>query len=324
MERRRERAERQAVRRASATSRAVAKRLPRAAARLADAVPDLDRDSESAVSGPQPIVAPIVLHGAFDGRRLLLWGETRPQAVAVSTARGKRLRDAAVPPSPFDPGDSGLIAALVAGGVTPTNLRVESAVVWLPSVDATPVASRGLVADPPGSLDQVELLPWTISAAAMPWDAAIELLCQCAGRHTLTPGVIIGEDLAYWTAAMRLAAALAARQHFLPDLVEEEGVLLARWRPAPTYSRRAGDRAACRRDARSRAARWAAPTSSAAPRPRCWPGSSNGWSIIWRGLMERIRAPCRSRFDSLDAQWLDALRRPDPALARRSRRADRA
>jgi len=316
MERRRERAERQAVRRTSATSRAVAKRLPRAAAaHLADAVPDLDRDGDSAASGPQAIAAPVVLHGGFDGRRLLLWGETRPRAVAASTARGKRLRSAEVPPSPFDPGDSGLIAALVAGGAAPADLRPESAVIWLPSVNGAPVASRGLVADPPGNLDDLEMRPWTISGAAMPWAAAIELLCQCAGRHTLTPGVIIGEDLAYWTAAMRLAAALAARQHFLPDLVEEDGVFAARWRPAPTHSgaQAIAQLAAAMPDV-CRALGGA--TSSAAPA-----------ATLLAGFIEQVvdhlaRAdgahPARGAaadFDSLDAQWLDALRRAAPTLA---------
>ena len=57
----------------------------------------------------------------------------------------------------------------------------------------------------------------------------MELLCFCANKDLLQPGVVAGTDLAYLTAAFRWTGALLARQHFLPDLTEENGEFRARW-----------------------------------------------------------------------------------------------
>jgi SNF2 family DNA or RNA helicase len=70
---------------------------------------------------------------------------------------------------------------------------------------------------------------WNVSTLELEATAALEFLCQCAGKDVLQPGIIAGTDLAYWAAAMRFAGALVARQQFLPDLVREDGHFHARW-----------------------------------------------------------------------------------------------
>jgi SNF2 family DNA or RNA helicase len=255
----------------------------------------------------------MVLHGAMSGGHLLVWAETRLEfAAAPSGGRGKR-RPGSAPQSPYDPGAGALLAALGAGCVAIARLQAEAATLWLPSAGAGPLASSALVDDgPDGGARPAVLRPWTLTAVSLPWSAAIELLCACAGRRTLAPGVIVGEDLGYWTAAMRFAAALVARQHFLPDIVEEEDEALARWRPTPTYAESQGmaQLAATMPDAcRAVSAEQSPPAVSAA--------------AILPGFVERIvdqlvraaqvRLPSAA-LDSPDGRWLAALTGDNPAI----------
>jgi len=275
-----------------------------------------DPDTSNIVSGSQRVPAPTVLHASFDGQRLLLWAETRTEtAPSGLSRRGKRQRGTAPPPSPYDAGGTALLAALDHCGVSLADCRVGSVVISLPSLNGAPLVSSGLVADPPDGVDKAALQPWTVSAVAMTWSTAIELLCVCAGRRTPALGVIVGDDLAYWTAAMRLAAALVARQHFLPDIVEEEGAFAARWRPVPTHSEA---EAMAQLDA-------AMPDTCRALGGDLTSRASHAATIL-SGFVERVvdhlaRAngshpprTARAKFDSLEAQWLDALQRANPAL----------
>src|SRR5216683_1953371 len=281
------------------------------------AIRQADPDTSDISSGSRR--APTVLHASFDGRRLLLWAETRWDYAGLS-GHGRRQRGTAPPPSPYDAGGTALLAALDQCGVLRADCPVGTVVISLPSLNGAPLASSGLVATPPDSVDKAVLQPWTVSAVAMTWSTTIELLCICAGRRTPALGVIVGEDLAYWTAAMRLAAALVARQHLLPDIVEEDGAFVARWRPVPTHS-----------EAQAMAQLEAAmPDTCRALGADRAPPAPHGATIL-SGFFERVvdhlarangsSAPraAHAQFDSLDAQWLDALQRADPSL-----RGDRA
>lgn len=108
-----------------------------------------------------------------------------------------------------------------------------------------------------------------VTAVALHWPATIEFLCACAGKRALVPGLVVADDLAYWVQALRLAAAMVARQHFLPDIVEERGKLFARWRAVPSHaeSRAMAELAAAMPDAcRAIAADPSAPQPSAESR----------------------------------------------------------
>jgi len=183
----------------------------------------------AAAPAPAAATAPAVLHGVFEAGRFLVWAETG----AAPRLAGKRRAPAA--PLPYDAGEPRLIDALRTAPLPPLRRRGETIVMWLPSTASVPVASSAVIADPPADM-RVAVKPWSVTAVSLPWPETIELLCACAGKRTLAPGVIVGEDLEYWAAAMRLAGGLVSRRHFLPDIVERDGELYARWRPAPDYS----------------------------------------------------------------------------------------
>src|SRR5581483_5977383 len=93
------------------------------------------------------------------------------------------------------------------------------------------LASSPLIAEALPTKAQPELAAWTVTALPLVAAEAIELLCLCADKETLGPGVIVGKDLAYWATALRFAGALAARQQFLPGCQREEEAFFARWEP---------------------------------------------------------------------------------------------
>ncbi len=51
------------------------------------------------------------------------------------------------------------------------------------------------------------------------------------GKETLSPGVIVGRSMLFWTHALRLAGALVAAEQFLPAVKGEEGKAIACWQP---------------------------------------------------------------------------------------------
>jgi SNF2 family DNA or RNA helicase len=164
----------------------------------------------------------LVLHAGVFSRRLLLWGEAPPGA----GRRSGRNRS-----HPFDSGPERLSDALAIAGLRPARSRLKPAVVHLPSISGQPVPSSPLIAEIPSS-GKPRIAEWSVTSLAPAPAEALDFLCACAGNNMLEPGVLIGNDLTYWVAAMRFAGTLVARQQFLPDVIEEGDEWFARWRAA--------------------------------------------------------------------------------------------
>src|SRR5262249_39450739 len=96
------------------------------------------------------------------------------------------------------------------------------------------LASSPLISEAPASSWQGEIAPWAVTTIPLDVAHALNLLYSCVGKHILKPGLVVGEDLAYWTVAMRFAGGIMTRQQFLPDVVKEEGGFRARWTPVIT------------------------------------------------------------------------------------------
>ena len=178
----------------------------------------------------------IVLHAALCNRRLLLWGET-PRDPKKSPPPPHRTpkKPAAhlAAPLVYDAGPEKLREVLAAAEFAPLPPKTAftQAVAWIPTVEGTPLASSPLISEGPLSPSPGEIAPWAVTAIPLDVEHALNLLYSCVGKHILKPGVVVGEDLAYWTIVMRFAGELVARQQFLPDVVKEEGEFRARWTP---------------------------------------------------------------------------------------------
>jgi SNF2 family DNA or RNA helicase len=178
----------------------------------------------------------IVLHAALCNRRLLLWGETPKDPTKTPSASGPRGdKPIAHFPAPlvYDAGREKLREALTDTGFAhvPRKTEFQEAIAWVPSLNGSPLASTPLVAEALVPSSPGEIAPWAVTAIPLDVEHALNLLYACVGKHILKPGVVVGEDLAYWTMAMRFAGEIVARQQFLPDVVKEEGGFRARWTP---------------------------------------------------------------------------------------------
>src|SRR5438034_3926532 len=193
----------------------------------------------------------IVLHAGICDGQLLLWGETpaEPRALAPKRNGRKSTKDSHTPglhpqPLPYDAGSEGLVAALQEAGLGSTADRkhTQTVIAWLPTIDNQPVASSPLIAEPPQSRKTPTVAPWTVTALPLTTAQAVGVLCACAGKPMLAPGVSVGKDVLFWATVMRFAGALVARQQFLPEvkeippphpgpLAEGKSIYRACWKP---------------------------------------------------------------------------------------------
>jgi SNF2 family DNA or RNA helicase len=184
-----------------------------------------------------------------------------------------------------------------------------------------PLPSSPLVAEAPKASGKASLAPWTVTAIELPSEQALELLCTVVGKSMLGPGMLVGGDLAFWAAALRMAGSLVARQQFLPGLAEQDGTWQACWEPviAADDARRVADLAQ-HMPAVARAL--ASDSASAPPQPPAhtvliefitWAvdhlvRSAAVSSIVPKAAGAPLRKSKKPQFDCLHDQWLHALR----------------
>jgi len=269
----------------------------------------------------------IVLHSAWSGGELLLWGESPREAegARAPARRGRKPREGkAVAPYPYDAGTVALEAASRDAGVEveAKEPAVRQVAAWLPAQGGVPIASSPLIAEPP-SQAEVALAPWRVEAVALTPEQAVDLLCRGAGRPTLAPGVLVGRDVAFWAQALRFAGALVARQQVLPGIESRDRGYRACWEPV--FAGADAERLAALAKAMPAVARalgaldaTAPPATSSADVLRAFVGAMVDRLV--RSTSERATEPSLPRrgrprkkpaFDSVHDQWLHALRSSD-------------
>ena len=170
----------------------------------------------------------IILHGGLVDGWMLLWAEQSPDEL-----RPEGNGDPASNEHPYCAGPAELVNVLAnaAPGFRADSGEAVSATAWLPSRGGSPIPSSALVADPPRSRAKPRLMPWSIPAYRVSPVEAIPIFLACQGQEMLATGVGIGVDLAYWSQALRFAAALVARQQFLPGAIHDADGARAAWAP---------------------------------------------------------------------------------------------
>lgn len=191
-------------------------------------------------------------------------------------------------------------------------------VAWLPTAGGAPVASSPMIAEPPPSTAAVALAPWEVSTLPIAPLQAIDLLVACSGTEVLRPGVLVGRDLSYWATVLRFAAALVARQQYLPGIARVGATYFARWQPVLTGAD--ANRAAALARAMPHACRAASGDDGARPDPaaRTVLDGVLAWLV---DRLARDRAAWRSvprTFDSVHDAWLAALRSEDGRIVSES------
>lgn len=180
-----------------------------------------------------------VLHAGLLDDRLVLWAE-RAEA-APARPRGRHpLKEPTTPrPHPFAATQRLIKDTLAESGLylTVPGRRPTSVTAWLPSTPRVPLPSSTLLPEA-DSTDVPQIMPWRIPCILLPSGQEIALLLAVADRHILSPGVVVGNDVAFWVDAVRLAAGMVIRQRFLPGIEIREGVACAVWEPVPAAADR--------------------------------------------------------------------------------------
>ncbi|MBM3335962.1 SNF2 helicase-associated domain-containing protein, partial [Candidatus Sumerlaeota bacterium] len=174
----------------------------------------------------------IVLHAGFHAGQLVLWAEMTP--AETTGARARRVRKAkplAAKRYWCDGGSEGMIRALKETQVGFKPAPVRAMLIWLPTRGEQAIPSSPLIAEPSQSPAHSVIAPWLLEAYPLSTEQAVQLLCACVGRRTLAAGVVVGEDLAYWTEALRFAGSVVARQRYLPHLTTDGKRYRAQWEP---------------------------------------------------------------------------------------------
>jgi SNF2 family DNA or RNA helicase len=286
----------------------------------------------------------ILLHAGVCDDRLLLWAEMSPEERESSArrsdpkppARVRAPRSRAQHPLPYDAGKDGLAAVLKQAGlgIKTTKGQMEETVGWLPTVGSQPIASSPLIAESPRSRAKTVLQPWTITGLPLTSEQLVDVLCGCIGKPLLAPGIMLGNDLVFWANVLRLAAALVARQQFLPavrNVVHDDGEDSYRASWSPVFAGTDADLLAQLAKAMPHACRALSRTTDHEP-------ETPALSVLQRMIGEMVdhlagmafsgsavttvsaRRPTRSRqkrprsFDSTHDQWISSLRSAERML----------
>lgn len=263
----------------------------------------------------------IIIHAGFLDYQLWLWGEAPAEIAPEAPVRRGRKPAAKSKPKnqnrlPFDAGDERLLAALneVFSDLKMSGSDVETATVWLPAVDGQPVASSPLIAEPPSSTSKAGIAPWSVAAIPLSTAEAVDLLCRCVDRETLAAGVVVGNDLAFWAAAMRLGGAMVAREQFLPAIEAVEDFYRARWEPVFAGA----DAQRAQRLAKTAPQVCRALTSPDTGAPPDAPALSTLETFIGEVVDYLVRSASTpkkiSSIESAHDQWLGALRSSDGVM----------
>jgi len=233
----------------------------------------------------------IVLHAAFTGHRLMVWAEP-------------------------DVGKTALLAAVAQLGTRLkfTRRDVHEVVAWLPTQDGRAAPSGALAGGTAIPDEDCYLAPHIVEALPLDARRTVDLLIACAGKRVAAPGVLLGDDVAYWTAAMRFSGGLALHGQYLPSLARENGGWAARWTPIPTGADAARVEALAKAmPPCARALTWETkdhePETSAETVLLAFAG------LILDDLVRSASAPQPRGTDSLHDLWLAALISPDARVA---------
>lgn len=266
----------------------------------------------------------IVFHAAIGEAGLHLWGETPSAEQAGPRKRaGRKPKRPTSEPLPYDAGFEALKEALSEAGMVVKQSKAEplKMFIWIPTAGNIPVASSPLIAEPPDVKETTGISPWIITMLPLGVAESVELLCRCAGKKILAPGLIVGDDLAFLTRATHFAAALVARQQFLPGVERVGKTGFARWKPI--FSGSDADRLGKLAKAMPSACRAMSPKADSPPEIASltlltsFLGGMVDHLVRFSAAAEKLDPlPSRGRqkspvFDSIHEQWLHALRSLD-------------
>ena len=177
----------------------------------------------------------IIVHSAMHSTSMFLWGETsdpkNPGKKGKSPEGGHKQGKANRYPYGTDIQRLVEVLAEAIPNIEPEKKRFQDLAAWLPTKAGKAIPSSPLILEQRPGSGKAKLCPWFIFTYCMEWGEAVDLLAACSRKKVLAPGVVIGDDLAFWSEALRFAGSLVARQQYLPSIQAGEEDFLAVWLP---------------------------------------------------------------------------------------------
>ena len=177
----------------------------------------------------------ILVHGTCHHGALVVWAEVSDAADALPAGYPDAVTHR---PHPFAAAASVLAKAIrsTEPDLRITARRARPVAMWLPSRTDAPVASSPIIESAvEGDPGAIRGVPWTVPALCLEPTEAIALLRAVCRDRNLASGVFAGTDLRFWAEdAFRFAAALVARQQFLPGIALDQQGARAVWEPVCT------------------------------------------------------------------------------------------
>ncbi len=177
----------------------------------------------------------IIVHSAMHAGGMSLWGEVslrkNPPTKRKSFPQGHEKDKAKRYHHGADENDLIPILTEALSKFRPEKKRFQNLAAWLPTRGGQAVPSSPLIGETSRGRYKAKLCPWLITTYRMEWGQAVDLLCACSRKRVLAPGVVIGDDLSFWSEALRLAGSLVARQQYLPFIEAGEDDFRAVWLP---------------------------------------------------------------------------------------------
>lgn len=177
----------------------------------------------------------IIVHSAMHSGRMFLWGETSDQKNVLKKRNhpegGHRQEKANRYRYGADMKDLVSVLSVAVPKIGPERKRFKDLAAWLPTRAGQAIPSNPVIVEQLPGRGKAKLCHWIVTTYQMEWSEAVDLLCACCRKKVLTPGVVIGDDLSYWSEALRSAGSLVARQQYLPSIEAGEGDFRAVWLP---------------------------------------------------------------------------------------------
>lgn len=192
------------------------------------------------------------------------------------------------------------------------NSNDTTATAWLPTTDDAPIPSSGMLTDIRATPKRIA--PWEVDGLRLSMAESMVMLSAAYDKRTLRDGIVVGEDMKWWTQVLRQASSMVARQQYLPDAVPfDDQKYKAVWNPVFVGEDAEWiDLAAAKMPASGRALTWTADkdTTFQPAVAVLWDVISNMTDYMVRTVHSDSKRYRRRRtsFDSDHDAWLHSLR----------------
>ena len=266
----------------------------------------------------------IIVHSAMHEGSIFLWGETSDHKNPVEQRKSSEKEKAKRYVYTCSADRQDLVSVLPEAfqNTAPEEQRFQEMAVWLPTKSGHAIPSSPLIMENPPGRRKARLSLWTITAYRMEWSEAVDFFCSCARKKVIAPGVVIGDDSAYWSETLRFAGSLVARQQYLPSIKTDERDFRAVW--LPLYLGDDAESLTLLAKRMPPAARALCDINSAAP--PATPAFDRLKAFLAGSVDHLVRSSSRSNgpipklrkgttFESVHDAWLSALKSPDNRIS---------